>query len=148
MGERSAISRDRHEETVALLVDADSDGRGDVGLDLIGSLAAGRTVLKRSQAVPMNRRVHISRVGIETLTNHQASFAVRLFSGVRPANVGRKSDISRHAFPDEMKRILLSPHILAAAADEIGFPFCIVFDGAYLGGLANVAMRFEKTNRR
>ncbi len=47
-----------------------------------------------------------------------------------------------------MKRILLSPHILAAAANEIGFPFSVIFDRPPMSRLAYVGVRFEKTERR
>src|SRR6266496_2464745 len=111
MVERLALRGHGHKESVALLVDPNTNGPGDIGLNLVGSLAAGRAILKRSQAVAVNSRIHISGVGIETLADQQTRFTVRLFSGAGPANAGRQDNIPRQALPDEMKRVFLAPHI-------------------------------------
>src|SRR6266852_1330567 len=121
MVERLTLRGHGHKKSVALLVDPNTNGSGDVGLNLAGSLAAGRTILERGQAVAVDGCIHISGVGVETLADQQTRFAVRLFSGAGPADAGRQGNIPRHALPDEMKRVFLAPHILTAAGDQIRF---------------------------
>ncbi len=94
MAERLALRGDGHEEAVALLVDANSSRPSGVGLDLVSPFAASGTVLKGGQAVAVEGGIHISRVGIETLTNQQTRFTVRLFPIVGPANAGRQRNIA------------------------------------------------------
>src|SRR5262249_16267070 len=121
MAEGLAFRGDGHKESVALLFDPNTNGPGDVGLNLVGSLAARGAILNRCQTITVGGCIHISRVGIETLTDQQTRLAVRLLARAGPVDAGGQSNISRHALADEMKRVLRAPHIFAAAADEIGF---------------------------
>src|SRR5438132_7574971 len=144
MVERLALRGHGHEESVALLVDPNTNGSGDIGLNLVGSLAAGRAILKRSQAVAVNGSIHISGVGIETLADQQTRFAVRFLPGAWPVDAGRQDNIPRHALPDEVKRVFLTPHVLAATGDQIRFSLPIIFDRAGMARISHVRVVFKQ----
>src|SRR6266478_6007121 len=148
MAKRPAFQSDGHEKSVALLFNANAGGTSHVGLNLIGPIALVLPILKRSESITMQSGIDISRVGIETLPDDEARFPVRLFAGAKPANRGRQAHVSGHALPDIMKGIFRAPHVLAAAGDEISFPFCVILDRPRMSRLAYIGVRFEKTHRR
>src|SRR3954469_5316206 len=90
----------------------------------------------------MQSRVRVSRIGIETLANHENRFAMRIaWRQRRNMDFCRKRDVARDFFPNEMKGVGAKPHVGAAALEGVGAVGEINF--AWKCGRADVGRRFE-----
>ncbi len=59
----------------------------------------------------------------------------------------REDEISPHALPNEMKLVVVHPHIRARASDGILFSFIIVESRARLVNLPYIGLALEQTQR-
>ena len=121
-------ARDGHRDVFAALLDAQAPGRRDTGLNLIGACAFGFAILQRSQTVAVQRGVGVGGIGIETLTDDQASFAMRVAALADEADVRRERYVAGNFFPNEVKRVVGEPHVLAAAADGVTATSGVILD--------------------
>src|SRR5262245_3378376 len=96
----------------------------------------------------MQGGIDIGRIGIQTLANDEAGFSVRLLADAEPANRGCQTDVSGHALPNIMKRVLRAPHVFAAAGDEIRLAVSEMLDRSGMDRLTYLGVVFEDTYRR
>src|SRR5271166_4024201 len=131
---------------LATLYNARSAGRRNIGLDLMSDGAFFIASLDGSEAIAMQRRVDVWRVGIKTLADHQNTFAMRSAAGFEKSNVSAQSDISRHLFPNELKGVGRSPNILATARDRKRACARIVLDTAGVKYRTYIRVVIEQRN--
>src|SRR5215467_9576272 len=112
---------------------------------LIGDPALFRTELQRGHAVPVPRDVHIDRVFLEALPDHQHRFAVRVSAASDKGNIRGKCDVPTHLLPDELQLVLSKPHVLAASRNRVGSLGRVVFDRARMQRSPHVAAAFKHT---
>ena len=60
---------------------------------------------------------------------------------------GGENEIARHSLPDEMKVIVVVPHVLARAGDHVLLSRRVVRGGARMSRTANVVLRIEGAHR-
>jgi hypothetical protein len=91
------------------------------------------------EAVAMQRGVDVWRIGIQSLADHQDTFAMSFASSSEKSNIGCQSYIASYLFPNELKGVGGSPHILATSGDRVRACCRIVLDAtgvkhrAYIG---------------
>src|SRR5579872_5808525 len=108
-----------HREAAAFLDDAQPRRAIFPRDDLIGLLVRRAAELQRSKPVAVGNRVRIGRAGIEALADHQNGFAMFRRAGADPLDVGAERHVTRHFFPNEVKRIGSAPHVDAAPGDAV-----------------------------
>src|SRR5262245_14252468 len=86
--QRFALAGDGHEDVIAALLDLNTARRLHVRLNLARRAALYFTILQRGQAVAVQRRVGVGRIGVETLPNDQTGLAMRIAAGADELNVG------------------------------------------------------------
>src|SRR5262245_24945391 len=86
--QRFVFAGDRHEDVIAAFLDLNAARRLHVRLNLARRAALYFSVLQRGQAVAVQRRVGVGRIRVETLTDDQTGFAMRIAAGADELNVG------------------------------------------------------------
>ena len=96
-------------------------------LHFLRRAALGAAKLERDQPVAVNGGVGIGVVLPQPLPHHQARLAMCVLALANKPHVRRKSHVGDNFSPDEMKRVLRSPDVLAAATDAIFAGAAVVF---------------------
>ena len=104
-------------------------------------------ILKGGKANTVQRHVGISRVGVEALANHQYSLAVRISPLFRKGNVGRQGNVAGDFLPGELKGVGGKPHVLAAAAHQVGAVLRIKLNRAGMQNRTHVGMVLKDARR-
>src|ERR1700758_5260620 len=91
----------------------------------------------------MQSYVGISRIGVETLSQHQRRFLVFVSGSSEERNVGRQDYVAGNLFPCELESVGGEPHVFATAADRVGFLGRIISDRARVQHRAHIAVTFE-----
>ncbi len=91
----------------------------------------------------MERDIHIGRVGIEALADHQACLAMRRGAVSRETDLSREGKITAGLFPHVVKCVAIEPHVLAAPGDRIASGARVEGCRAGMEHRSNVLMMLE-----
>src|ERR1041385_5384818 len=101
-----ARAGDGHRKVFAALLDAQSRWGGNAGLDFVSSRALALAVLERVQAIAVQHRISVSRIGFKILPNDEAGFAMRVAARFGKCDVCSERNVAGNLFPNEMKRVV------------------------------------------
>src|SRR5271169_5254307 len=96
----------------------------------------------------MKRNVHIGRIRVQRLADHQHSLAMRIFALPEEGNVGADLSITGSLLPHELESILVEPHILAAAGHGVFAAPGVECRGTGVEDRANIAATFKDSEPR
>ncbi len=104
-------------------------------------------ILQRSQAVPVQRRVRVRRIGIQALADHEHRFSVFVHALPEKGDVRRQRDVAGHLLPRELESIVAEPHIPAASGNRVA-PFRrVVFHGTRVKNRSDIPAALEDAGR-
>jgi len=103
--------------------------------------------LERCQSIAMNRCVGIDGIGVERLANEKAGLPMIVATRSNERDVRGERDVSRDFLPNEVKRIVGEPHVVAAACDSVGLFNLVVFCIAGFFSGAGIQMPIENAER-
>ena len=143
--ERLTLGSDRDRDVVALLLDPHPPRSTDVRADLTSQAALCLAVLEGGEAVGVDHRIDVGRIGIKALTDQERGLTVRMAAGADKADVGCQRNVAFGALPDKMEGVGAEPHVFAATADCVCLGLGVVLQGAWFPDRTHVALGFEKS---
>src|SRR5712672_1866427 len=95
----------------------------------------------------MHDRADLSRIGLKTGANDPAELPMYLYALTDECSPRREYEISAHALPDEMKVVVVSPHIGARPGDGV-LPFLVIVDtGTGIINFPYIGLPLERAQR-
>src|SRR5580692_9097646 len=92
--------------------------------------------------------IHVRRVAIQALPDHQHRFTVALPAAAEYGDIrGEGYVLCGNLLPDELKLIASQPHVLAAAGDRVTLGIGIVFRRARMQHIPHIVVAFEYADR-
>src|SRR5579872_894352 len=115
----AGIRIDPHRKLIAALGNAHAFWRPKMRNNLMRHIPLFQPVLQRGQSVPMARHIHVGRIRVQALADHEHRFAMGVSARVQKRDVRRQGHVAADLPPRKLERVLPQPHVLAAARQRV-----------------------------
>ena len=142
---RIAESRDGHDVDTVPPLELDHRVRvrqAVARFQLLRRAAQRAAELERHEAVAVQDGADVRAVGLERRPNRPPDLSMRLDAPADKSGTRRKDEVPRHPLPDEVKIVVVAPHVLAGPGDLVALALRVV-DGGSRTCAPDVVMRVE-----